>query len=125
MVEAGDQLQRGARDVARCRIVDRRSSLDADTAWPGLAATAPSTRHRAALDGVAGARAAGKQAARDEQFVEPDAVRVWSACSLHRPSLAKAEPRRQAGDVSEGDRIARSLALRSARRQARPARGEP
>ena len=67
-------------------------------------------RHGAALDRVTGARAAGEQAARDEQFVEPLACAGWRR-GVHRPSWRKPAVMARilgAGTAKAGRRIRRS-----------------
>jgi hypothetical protein len=87
MVEPADQLQRRARDVALRRVVDGNKALRRNV-LTGLAGDGAVNRHRATLDRVAGTRTAGKQAALDEQVVEPLAGAGWQR-RVHRPSWRK------------------------------------
>ena len=87
IVEPGDQLQRRARHVSLRRIIDG-DEASGRGALARLAGDDTIDRYRAALDRVTGARAAGEQAARDEQFVEPLACAGWRR-GVHRPSWRK------------------------------------
>ena len=87
-IEPGNQLQGRPGNIVARRIVH-------DQIDPGRHVLTRFRHHRsvdrdgAALDRIAGARAAGEQAARDEEVVEPLALTGWLV-GTHLPSLAKA-----------------------------------
>ena len=78
MVEAGDQLERRAGDIARRRIIDADVGGRLDQ-LAGLGRDRAAHPDRAPLDRVAGARTGFVKAPDNEKLVEPKAV-GWGNC---------------------------------------------
>ena len=93
VVQPGDQLERGAGNIAARRIVDddvagRRNSLSR------LGRHHAGNLHRAALYGVTRPRAARKQAAPDEELVETEPAGILEF-RIHLAFLTKARNKRK------------------------------
>ncbi len=91
-IQPGNQLERGARDIAAGRVIDRE--VDSIHHFlPRFGRGNAANRNRSTQNGVTCARAALEQAALDEQFVQPHALGIDLA--LHPPSMTKGAIRRK------------------------------